>query len=247
MNIKLDKIISLRKSKGLSIIKLARLLDITSRTVYNWESGRSYPSKAELMALSHLLNVRLSDISDYKEFPLFYSKPSLQPKNMDFASSEQLRKLIEEYKSIPQFNPFPIIKTANENMRLALENKRQNESIKRLKVILDSLSLIIYIKDEKRIIRYFNKNFLHIVPENFKEENILGSRFSEIFSNGETQEILKAENEVFQTGLPIIDKELNSSFSGGELRLLLSITPLCESENKINEILVSFLPLNSIL
>ncbi|MEI6055498.1 MAG: helix-turn-helix domain-containing protein [Lentisphaerota bacterium] len=234
MNIKIDKIINLRKSKGLTIIRLAKLLDVTTRTVYNWESGRSYPSKAELTAIAHLLNVRLCEISDYKDFPLFYSKPSLLPKQ-----TVQLNSIIDQYKATPDFNPYPILKVINENIRLTSENKRFDMNLKRYKSLLDSLNVIIYTKDNNRTIRYYNKSFLNIIPDSIREENILGSKFSDIFKSGENEEVSKMENDIFLNGIPVADKKINIVLLGDKCKCLFSITPISENENIVSEILVS--------
>lgn len=234
MNIKIDKIINLRKSKGLTITRLAKLLDITTRTIYNWESGKSYPSKAEVTAIAHLLNVRMCEISDYKDFPLFYSKPSLLPKQ-----TVQLNSIIEQYKATPDFNPYPIQKIINENIRLTSENKRLDMNLKRYKSLLDSLNTIIYTKDNNRTIRYYNKAFLNIIPDSIREENILGSKLSDIFKSGETEDISKIENDVFRNGLTLTDKEINFPFLGNDYKSLISVAPISESENIVTEILVS--------
>lgn len=239
MNINIDKVIKLRKEKGISIKKLSALLDVSTRTIYNWESGKSYPSKAELTAIAHLLNVRLCDISNFKDLPFIYSKPSLLPKSSGMANAEQLNSIIGQYKSIEDFNPYPILKVMNENIRLSTENKRLEAKAKRYESILNCMHCIVYAKEAKGNIRYYNKYFLNIVPDSFKEENIIGSKFSDIFPTGELESLTRTENSVFQNGQTVTDKEINISFSGNKRRYSVSVMSISEDETSVYEIAVA--------
>jgi transcriptional regulator with XRE-family HTH domain len=71
MKANIKKIIELRKSKGISVNRFAELLGVSTRTVYNWENQKSNPGKTDLMAIAHLLELKLNDISDFKKKDFF--------------------------------------------------------------------------------------------------------------------------------------------------------------------------------
>ena len=50
-----EKLISLRKSKGLSQEELGAELNVTRQTISKWESGQSYPDFQRLVLLSEVL------------------------------------------------------------------------------------------------------------------------------------------------------------------------------------------------
>lgn len=54
-----EKLISLRKSKGLSQLKLAEMMNISRQAVSRWEVGIAVPSTDNLKYLGHLYDVPL--------------------------------------------------------------------------------------------------------------------------------------------------------------------------------------------
>lgn len=54
-----EKLISLRKAKGLSQIKLAEMMDVSRQAVSRWETGVAVPSVENLKYLGNLYDVSL--------------------------------------------------------------------------------------------------------------------------------------------------------------------------------------------
>ena len=54
-----EKLISLRKSKGLSQEELGAELNVTRQTISKWESGQSYPDFQRLVLLSDFFGLTL--------------------------------------------------------------------------------------------------------------------------------------------------------------------------------------------
>lgn len=59
-----EKLLSLRKEKGLSQLELAEALNVSRQAVSRWEVGASVPSMDNLAALSRLYGVPLEDLLD---------------------------------------------------------------------------------------------------------------------------------------------------------------------------------------
>lgn len=57
-----EKLISLRKSKGLSQEELGAELNVTRQTISKWESGQSYPDFQRLVLLSDFFGLTLDEL-----------------------------------------------------------------------------------------------------------------------------------------------------------------------------------------
>lgn len=68
-----EKILDLRKKKGLSQEELGRELNVSRQTISKWESGKSYPDFEKLVLLSDFFDLTLDelmkdiDVQDIKE------------------------------------------------------------------------------------------------------------------------------------------------------------------------------------
>lgn len=62
-----EKLITLRKSKGLSQDDLANKLDVTRQAVYKWEAGQATPDINKLKILSSLYNVSIDNLLNNNE------------------------------------------------------------------------------------------------------------------------------------------------------------------------------------
>lgn len=61
-----EKILNLRKSKGLSQEQLSEKLDVTRQTVSNWELGETFPNPEQLKILSQIFHVSIDELLDNK-------------------------------------------------------------------------------------------------------------------------------------------------------------------------------------
>ena len=59
-----EKILTIRKSEGLSQEEFADKLEVSRQAVYKWESGQSYPEVAKLLEIKMLFNISIDDLLD---------------------------------------------------------------------------------------------------------------------------------------------------------------------------------------
>ncbi len=59
-----EKIINLRKIRGLSQTDLACAVGVSRQSVYKWETGQSYPEAAKLLELKNFFNISIDDLLD---------------------------------------------------------------------------------------------------------------------------------------------------------------------------------------
>ena len=59
-----EKLINLRKMRGLSQTDLALAIGVSRQAVYKWESGQSYPEAAKLIELKVFFNISIDDMRD---------------------------------------------------------------------------------------------------------------------------------------------------------------------------------------
>ena len=59
-----EKIIKLRKLKGLTQDEFASAVGVSRQAVYKWESGQSYPEVAKLLEIKLLFNISIDDLLD---------------------------------------------------------------------------------------------------------------------------------------------------------------------------------------
>jgi transcriptional regulator with XRE-family HTH domain len=53
----------LRETKKLTQLELARQIEVTPSTIYNWESGRVEPRVGQLRKLAEVFGVRMDEIA----------------------------------------------------------------------------------------------------------------------------------------------------------------------------------------
>ena len=59
-----EKIVVLRKIKGITQDELASAVGVSRQAVYKWECGQSYPEVAKLIELKLLFNISIDDLLD---------------------------------------------------------------------------------------------------------------------------------------------------------------------------------------
>ena len=59
-----EKIVRLRKIKGITQDEFAKAVGVSRQAVYKWESGQSYPEVAKLLEIKLLFNVSIDDLLD---------------------------------------------------------------------------------------------------------------------------------------------------------------------------------------
>lgn len=59
-----EKIVRLRKIKGLTQDEFASAVGVSRQAVYKWESGQSYPEVSKLLEMKVLFNISIDDLLD---------------------------------------------------------------------------------------------------------------------------------------------------------------------------------------
>ncbi len=59
-----EKVVKLRKMKGLTQDEFASAVGVSRQAVYKWESGQSYPEVAKLLEMKVLFNISIDDLLD---------------------------------------------------------------------------------------------------------------------------------------------------------------------------------------
>ena len=59
-----EKIVKLRKLKGLTQDEFASAVGVSRQAVYKWESGQSYPEVSKLLEIKLLFNISIDDLLD---------------------------------------------------------------------------------------------------------------------------------------------------------------------------------------
>lgn len=59
-----EKIVRLRKTKGMTQEELALAVGVSRQAVYKWECGQSYPEVAKLLELKLLFGISIDDLLD---------------------------------------------------------------------------------------------------------------------------------------------------------------------------------------
>ena len=59
-----EKLVILRKSKGLTQDEFASAVGVSRQAVYKWESGQSYPEVPKLIEMKHLFGISIDDLLD---------------------------------------------------------------------------------------------------------------------------------------------------------------------------------------
>ncbi|MEG0180456.1 MAG: helix-turn-helix transcriptional regulator [Terrisporobacter sp.] len=79
-----EKLLNLRKQKGLSQDELGEILDVSRQSISKWENGQSYPDFEKLILLSNFFDITLDELMK-----------DVHPENNTSNSSPQLNKELE--------------------------------------------------------------------------------------------------------------------------------------------------------
>lgn len=89
-----EKIVKLRKMKGLTQDEFASAVGVSRQAVYKWESGQSYPEAAKLLEIKLLFNVSIDDLLDDSYEVIVPEKK--KRKRLTKAEKAEIEKKVEE-------------------------------------------------------------------------------------------------------------------------------------------------------
>ncbi|MCP4177593.1 MAG: helix-turn-helix transcriptional regulator [bacterium] len=237
MKADIKKIIELRKIKGISVNRFAEDLGVSTKTVYNWENKKSNPGKTDLMAIALLLEVKLSDISDYKDARFFYAKPGLRKTNSLKESTELFKNMMSNVHYTEYAKLEPLLHAYDDVCLLNRENSRLKERASRLNLILDFVDSAVYIKNYKHVVTFVNQKFINMLPEQLTEPDIIGHKFSDIFPVNEIRPVLQLESEAL-AGNHVYDRSVKIPFNDHSRLYTISIISYFV-KNKVREIITT--------
>ncbi len=114
-----EKIVRLRKIRGITQDEFASAVGVSRQAVYKWESGQSYPEVAKLLEIKLLFNISIDDLLDdnfdiampekkkRKRLPktekktVLEVKPVVEPVVEDTVKEEEPDTVVEEVVETP--------------------------------------------------------------------------------------------------------------------------------------------------
>ena len=100
-----EKLVILRKMKGLTQDEFASFVGVSRQAVYKWESGQSYPEVPKLLEMKVLFNISIDELLDDN-----YDIPLPEKKKKKRAAKENAAKVEKEVKApkvAPKAAPAP--------------------------------------------------------------------------------------------------------------------------------------------
>ena len=120
-----EKIVRLRKSKGMTQEELAEAVGVSRQAVYKWECGQSYPEVAKLLEIKLLFGISIDDLLDeaFEVAPPEKKKrkraarvtASVAEENKEAAPTEEPIEVINEAEpvievTVPEVSPITEVK-----------------------------------------------------------------------------------------------------------------------------------------
>lgn len=141
-----------RKKQNLKQIELAKLLNVSDKTISSWETGRSYPDITQVKIISKILNIPLNIILDLDNFNVNVkeiSREELKEKENIILKFKKKMIIIDLLTFMPIIIPIMLLITQNiyeisKNSNILTINS-YNQIFTIIKIILLSLSTFTHI------------------------------------------------------------------------------------------------------
>ncbi len=122
-----EKIVKLRKLKGLTQDEFASAVGVSRQAVYKWESGQSYPEVSKLLEMKILFNISIDDLLDE-------SYEVIVPEKKKKRVSKEVKKEIEkaalveaEKVAVTETEPAPVVPEVKEEPASAVVDLAKEE------------------------------------------------------------------------------------------------------------------------
>ena len=111
-----EKLVILRKSKGLTQDEFASAVGVSRQAVYKWESGQSYPEVPKLLEMKILFTISIDELlDDNYDIPLPEKKKRKRAPKADAPKTEKevkaAKPVAKVAPTIPKVEPAPAPKT----------------------------------------------------------------------------------------------------------------------------------------
>jgi PAS domain S-box-containing protein len=227
-----EKLRKIRKAKKVTQAQLAILLGKSKIIIHCWETGKRNPCDSDIRMIAQILGINISEISNLKDLGRFKYNHIAISKEL-----EKLNQIIKKVDDYPDLNIGLLSEINDKYIHYREENLRLKRRLMGLNNTIDELSHIMYIKGSNFKYKILNNAFLNMTGLQYRKEDIIGYKASDIFGLREIQNILKFEQEVFNNRERITNKQVSIPGSNGNKIGLLSITPIFNDKNEVNEIL----------
>ncbi len=113
-----EKIVKLRKLKGLTQDEFAAAVGVSRQAVYKWESGQSYPEVPKLLEMKLLFGISIDDLLD-ENFEVVLPEKT-KKRRISREKKNEIEAIVEkeekesEIKEEPAVVSAPIVETATE-------------------------------------------------------------------------------------------------------------------------------------
>ena len=104
-----EKLVILRKSKGLTQDDFASAVGVSRQAVYKWESGQSYPEVPKLLEMKLLFTISIDELLDDSiEIPVPEKKKKKRAPKQDATKAEEKVKAAKPAPKAPAVKPAPV-------------------------------------------------------------------------------------------------------------------------------------------
>ena len=93
-----EKLVVLRKIKGVTQDEFASVVGVSRQAVYKWESGQSYPEVEKLLAMKQFFEISIDDLLD-NNFEVQLPEKKRRKKRMDKEVQRTIEKIVEAEES----------------------------------------------------------------------------------------------------------------------------------------------------
>ncbi len=106
-----EKLVKLRKLKGITQDEFASAVGVSRQAVYKWESGQSYPEVSKLLEIKALFNISIDDLLDDSYEVVL---PEKSKKKLSAARRRAIEEAVENEESSAGEAPFTVAETVAE-------------------------------------------------------------------------------------------------------------------------------------
>lgn len=106
-----EKIIKLRKSKGLTQDAFASIVSVSRQAVYKWESGQSYPEAMKLVEIKKLFGISIDDLLDDSYDVVV---PEKKKKRLSKSDRERIENEVKTEEGIEAVSEMPLTEEKEE-------------------------------------------------------------------------------------------------------------------------------------
>ena len=111
-----EKIVKLRKLKGLTQDEFAAAVGVSRQAVYKWESGQSYPEVPKLLEMKLLFGISLDDLLDENYEVVLPEKTKKRrisrEKKVEIEATVEKEELVEVKETVETKEEITVVETA---------------------------------------------------------------------------------------------------------------------------------------